>query len=1555
MSTRAKNLEEIFHEASEIGNAEKRAEYLEKACSGDQKLRSELEFLLESDDGAGDFMEVPVVDPSSFVKGDSLVEGPGTVVGHYKLLEKIGEGGMAVVYMAEQQYPIQRKVALKLVKLGMDTAQVIARFEAERQALALMDHPHIARVFDAGTTESGRPYFVMELVKGMSITQFCDKKRLNTQNRLKLFVSVCQAVHHAHQKGIIHRDIKPSNIMVTLHDGQPIPKVIDFGIAKATNRRLTEKTLFTHYAQIIGTPEYMSPEQAEMSDLDIDTRTDVYSLGVLLYELLTGRPPFEVDYLRSKGYAEIQRIIREEEPTKPSTKISTLGDALLDIADLRRTTPDALRRLMRADLDWIVMRAMEKERTRRYDSPRELCADIERHLKHEPVMAGPPSNWYRSKKFLQRHRTLVAMLLAVVLALVLGIAVSTSLFEIQASKDRQVSMVQSLYAKGRYQVALGEIENSFLNKSGDVKVQLLHAQLLYNVGRKSESQSRLERLLDSPQDIVGSAHYLLSHIKLNTDTDQSQAHREQADRLSPSSADGHALRALSATTPEEALKWLDKALVLDQRHYSSREARALVYYGMRNYKDMKGDAEAITLIRSEDYLGFALRAVALRELDALDQALSDHDRAIELCDVEGERPILFHQRQETHWRLGNDEAALEDARTCVTLDPDSPTYRVSLAKILFKLRQYKQTKQEFDHLAEQGAAHTWQAEMSQYLSDAISADAPVDIPTDVLQDWSCLWVPPGILLPTMADLYRTLNVRAKRLVRGSYDISSWSPDGQQLAYTRSEFYRWDDEALPLIGSTGLTGRNGIEVRDLNTGRTRVLTTSGSRPTWSPDGRFLAFERSSGVYRGSEEIWLIPAQGGTPQRIVVGNSPSWTNHHTRLYYVTPQDEMLCYVDVNDPTLAPTQVVACPGWHAQVSPDERFLAYAVAGELNVIELATGEERVKWVVPGPGWNFLRWSPDGREISLGIGWIQRVPSGLWIFDVERKQGRHVLDPMALSCNWSPDHSRVAVDLGYPMNEVWLAEVDPNQPTWEALGGGQTRAEYLRAHWQRDLEFYRARIPLFMQTFLRNACAIAVNQYAWGEYEDALWSAQQIAELPEAKGTLSEAKTLAYVAMSLTHLDRHEEARRILTRLRLVCAKGEATDESCLYEAETVLATHDSTLVAMWELIQDGQPDRALDLLKNGGVTPVTPIQAEALQSVGQALARTFSQSAQEARHQGHAPRVIMAAYEATLRADPNHVPVLRDCALLLATSTDADLRNGARARLFAQRACEKTVYKDHSCLVSLAAASAECGDFSGAVRWQQEALKQFPTGQSKHELLARLELYESGRHLHVDRVEPLVAWWPFAATDTDGGYVQDASGHGLQGRLVGDAKIVTDPDRGQVLSLGGQGDWMECAHHARFNLVDEISISLWIKVKALDSDHQAIITKGDGDHTWEFLRRPKGKMVGFHCKGLDIQDTLGVLSGNKDVDDGQWHHLVGVYNGMLIYQYVDGKLDVSAPAQGKINLDTGPIHVGASVTSFGSPWNGLLDDVRIYNRALSVSEIKGLYSGHEPLSRDE
>ncbi|MGE5295827.1 MAG: serine/threonine protein kinase, partial [Solirubrobacterales bacterium] len=372
-------------------------------------------------EGLARLMAIGLQDPSPSPTAalSEFLERPGSQIGRYRLQSVLGEGGMGIVYLAQQEHPIKRLVALKVVKPGMDTKQVIARFETERQALALLDHPHIAQVFDAGATEVGRPYFAMEYVKGIPITEYCDKHKLGTAERLRLFIPLCQAIQHAHLKGIIHRDIKPSNVLVILHDETPIPKIIDFGIAKALNQRLTEKTLFTEQGQLIGTPEYMSPEQAELTGLDVDTRTDIYSLGVMLYELLTGYTPFDSEDLRSKGYAQMQRIICEQDPLKPSTRLTSLGGKAEDIARRHSATVDQLRKSVRGDLDWIVMKALEKDRRCRYATVEALVTDLEHHLHNEPVLARPPSQLYRFHKLMRRNR--VVLNAATVVLAVLGV------------------------------------------------------------------------------------------------------------------------------------------------------------------------------------------------------------------------------------------------------------------------------------------------------------------------------------------------------------------------------------------------------------------------------------------------------------------------------------------------------------------------------------------------------------------------------------------------------------------------------------------------------------------------------------------------------------------------------------------------------------------------------------------------------------------------------------------------------------------------------------------------------------------------------------------------------------------------------------------------------------------------------------------------------------------------------------------------------------------------------------------------------------------------------
>jgi len=878
--------EAVFSAAIAIDEADKQLAYLRQACGGDDALLARMEALLRIHASKTSFIEQAANSLQWTIDVPVLVEGPGTVIDRYKLLEKIGEGGMAVVHMAEQQYPIRRRVALKIIKLGMDTKNVIARFEAERQALALMDHPNIAKVFDGGATENGRPYFVMELVRGVSITDYCDQNRLSTHDRLELFVQVCNAVQHAHQKGIIHRDIKPSNVMVTLHDGKPVPKVIDFGIAKATNQRLTEQTLFTRYSQMIGTPEYMSPEQAEMSGLDIDTRADIYSLGVLLYELLTGVTPFASETLRDASYAEMQRILRETDPLKPSTRIRTLGQTLSDVAQFRQTSPELLPKLVKGDLDWIVMKTLEKDRTHRYETAHALAEDIERHLRHEPILAGSPGAVYRVRKFLRRHRAKVITSSAatIVLAGLLFAGITYARFNLQqtrSSHEKLLVQVEDLLPRGEYQQALSEIKPILSSRYVGPKARLLHARIVLELQGPRAGIEQLQALLKEQPEVAANAHFLLARVYLQGDPNdpwikgKAEIHLQQGERLMPKTAEAYLLRAMMVPTVPEILGCLDKALDLDPTHYGARRTRALAYYALGQYHEMETEASMMIGSQPTNPTGHMLRAMARREIglakndaDLLRQAILDHDRAVGLTAPRDKRRLeICDQRRQTLMRTGRYDQALADVQTCLRLQPDEILHQFDFFFILTALGRQEEAQAKYDEIVKADASEAprflarggwpnWAGDSTRvyYHSRAdhkmycIGIDPKATGQQEVMESMDMFpFVSPDgryAALMTPEATLQIVDLSDRSVVPG------WSgpPDRQQL------FPSWSPDGTKL--SVGAYNGGGLWIYDVQKKEaSKVLEGAYAWCTWSdPKGTRLAIEK---VYaQWHHEIWII---------------------------------------------------------------------------------------------------------------------------------------------------------------------------------------------------------------------------------------------------------------------------------------------------------------------------------------------------------------------------------------------------------------------------------------------------------------------------------------------------------------------------------------------------------------------------------------------------------------------------------------------------------------------------------------------------------------------------
>jgi len=705
--------ETLFHHALEKPVAERSA-FLEQACAGDTALRRRVEALLRSHETPDSFLVRSEGNPettkdSNFdqieddagaarpekepIARNSTVESPGSRIGPYKLLQPIGEGGMGTVYMAEQTQPVRRTVALKLIKAGMDSRQVLARFGAERQALALMDHPNIARVLDAGTTNDGRPYFVMELVKGIPITRFCDNRRLTTRERLALAIPVCQAVQHAHQKGVIHRDIKPSNVLIALYDGKPVPKVIDFGVAKATGPKLTDQTLYTEFGAVVGTVEYMSPEQAELNQLDIDTRSDIYSLGVLIYELLTGSTPLQRKRLKQAAVLEVLRLIREEEPPRPSLRISTTAE-LPSIAACRNVEPRKLSALMRGELDWIVMKALEKDRDRRYETANGLAADLRRYLDDEAVQACPPTAAYRLSKFAKKYRVALATACAFVAVLVGATVIS--LWQAVRANQARAEAVLAYAAETQQRWEAQDQRDRAFKAEEDATASMNRARAAVDDYLTTISESRL---LKSPLPGLQPLRKELLTTALKYYADFVNRHQDdpglQADLAAATLRVGEITDQIGSQ--EEALKAFQTALRMydslaggdfspSSRSYRAGQGRCLVRLAMIQDNQGHSDESLTEFQRSIDLLAQLNHELPGDEGIRADLALAHHYLAKTLMKKGSPEEVLGHQR-----------AAIEIRKGLAAEFPKQLSHRVDLALSLSNLgailmRQGKNTE-----------------------------------------------------------------------------------------------------------------------------------------------------------------------------------------------------------------------------------------------------------------------------------------------------------------------------------------------------------------------------------------------------------------------------------------------------------------------------------------------------------------------------------------------------------------------------------------------------------------------------------------------------------------------------------------------------------------------------------------------------------------------------------------------------------------------------------------------------------------------------------------------
>lgn len=1369
MATAERNSEDLFYRAIEIADEAERRAYLDEVCRDDPHLRAEVDALLMAHDRAGDFLRHLPGGQEVTLDRSAVREGPGTRIGRYELLELIGEGGMGLVYLAEQKEPVKRRVALKIVKPGMDSKQVIARFEAERQALALLDHPNVAHVLDAGMTPAGRPYFVMEYVRGVSITRYCDEHRLSIEQRLRLFEPVCEAVHHAHQKGIIHRDLKPSNILVSACEDRAIPKIIDFGIAKAISQPLTDRTLATFQGELLGTPEYMSPEQVDLSTQDIDTRSDIYSLGVVLYELLAGVLPLESEFFTKVGLAEIQRMIREVEPASPSVRLTQIGDKAKKIAENRGTQVVPLARRLHRELEWIPLKAMRKDRCRRYKSASDLADDIRNYLNGNALIAGPETAIYRVQKFVRRHAGSVATVALVAATVTLGLIVSTLLYLRAEAMRRDAEAARVQEATARHQAEQAEAATQ--QKAEELRRTLYASTIqLADVKYRDGNIRRVRELLEAcPTDLRGWEWNRLNHVM-----DQSVITLRGHDSVIHSldiSPDGK--RIASAAHDATVRIWdAETGVQLAQFQDQSGDASCLAYspdgkrlaLGSRNGKVRIWNAlsgEELQVLSGHDN---ALHSVAFSP-DGRQIASGDNAGNIRVWDVASGLEVKAPRRHEKYvlslmyspdghrllsaggggqvkvWdsATGDEEMVLEGA-FLVSFSPDGK-YIAGAGNNDVKLWE----------ASTGNLVAVFGSKSGQIRALAFTGDSK----HVVFGGWTCairMW---DIATKSEARILRGHESQVLHLVS--------SPDGEQLV------------------SAAYDGT--IKVWDLTSDPGRVVLRSPCQSDHilggiTPDG-----QRVIASARGTDSIWISDIASGAPvatlrkpgaeilamalntdgTRIVSGNSDG-------------------SVDVWDARTR-ANVRTLRGHRASVlsvvfTPDGK---YVVSGGMDqtikVWDLESGKEPMTLQGHPDGVCSLACSPDGQHIVSGG---REGTLKLW----DRVTGAEAVtlaghSDGVFSVVFSPQGQRIA-----------SASFDGLVKIWDAATGAEVQT--LRGH--NGLVQSVAYNPDGKRIVSGGAdhtvrvwdAATGVELLTIGGYEDVIWStmftpdSQTIAVAgpgvtllesvvsPDGDSLRKTAQTAQKLVDELyqKHGGYHKVIERLgadtaldepMRTLAIQMAESRKTDEVDKLMKEVgqeIMATVSTpagspavspgamekaqkanqmepnnigvlvTLGALQSLL--GQHEAAINTFaKARTLEPNTPVIAvvlgEAQYNAGRyaEAVKTLTQGLEKSRH------VFGEEHEATLH-------VLNDLAWMQATCPAAEVRNGSEAVKNATRACELTQWQKPMHLDTLAAAYAEVGDFDSAVKWQKEAIRLLTAEDPASwpaQFAERLRLYESGQ----------------------------------------------------------------------------------------------------------------------------------------------------------------------------------------------------------------------------------